>query len=166
MSAHILFEICAAIYLAVITLEFAMRKNWRRLFVEVCAFTFVVVVLLLVNSAGTGRIAFGSSSSPLGTVIILFVATTLGIAARYVFYLKDDLFSWLDFLKPLCISPIVLLPLIGGLQGNGEINTMQVVSLALLAFQNGFFWQAVLAGAKPISQQAGQSVNQTTAEKT
>jgi hypothetical protein len=58
-------------------------------------------------------------------------------------------FSWPDLLKPLCISPIVLLPLIGSVQGMKGLESMQVISFALLAFQNGFFWQVVLERASP-----------------
>lgn len=81
-------------------------------------------------------------------VIIMFVSILFGIAARYIFYLETK-FAWLDFVKPLCISPILLLPLIGSLQGEGKLEAIQTISFALLAFQNGFFWQAVLAQARP-----------------
>jgi hypothetical protein len=67
-------------------------------------------------------------------------------------YLQKEQFSWLDLLKPVTISPIVLLPLMGSVQGVGELKEIQVVSFGLLAFQNGFFWQAVLEGARPVTQ--------------
>jgi hypothetical protein len=38
----------------------------------------------------------------------------------------------------------VLLPLISSVQAAGDLKPMQIVSFTLLAFQNGFFWQAVL----------------------
>jgi hypothetical protein len=78
----------------------------------------------------------------------MFVAILLGVMAQYVFYLKGQ-FSGLDFVKPLCISPILLLPLIGSLQSVKELEPIQLVSFALLAFQNGFFWQTVLQRTKP-----------------
>jgi hypothetical protein len=77
----------------------------------------------------------------------MFAAILLGVAARYIFFLQGS-FSWLDFAKPLCISPILLLPLIGSIQAVKSLEVMQVVSFALLAFQNGFFWQAVLQRAR------------------
>jgi hypothetical protein len=79
----------------------------------------------------------------------MFLATLLGIAARYAFYLPRGRFSWLDFLKPISISPIVLLPLLGSVTGSGSLKDIQVLSFAFLAFQNGFFWQAVLEAARP-----------------
>ena len=57
--------------------------------------------------------------------------------------------SCLDFAEPLCISPILLFPLFGSVQGAEDLQPMQVVSFALLAFQNGFFWQVVLQGGQP-----------------
>ena len=76
----------------------------------------------------------------------MFGAILLGAAARYIFYFKGE-FSWLDFAKPLCISPLLLLPLIGSIQATKDLEPIQLISFALLGFQNGFFWQAVLARA-------------------
>jgi len=81
-------------------------------------------------------------------IIIMFVGILLGTVARYIFYLKSK-FSWLEFAKPLCISPILLLPLVGSVQGVKDLQPMQVVCFALLAFQNGFFWQVVLERTQP-----------------
>jgi hypothetical protein len=78
----------------------------------------------------------------------MFGGILSGIVARHIFYLSKA-FSWLDLLKPLCISPIVLLPLMGSVQGMKELEAIQVVSFALLAFQNGFFWEVILERAKP-----------------
>jgi hypothetical protein len=56
--------------------------------------------------------------------------------------------TWLDFLRPIVVSPMVLLPLIGSLS-SGPLEAIQLFSMALLAFQNGYFWQQVLKDAKP-----------------
>jgi len=82
----------------------------------------------------------------------MFPAILLGIASSHIFHLQRGQFSWLDLLKPVCISPILLLPLMASLQGVGDLNDMQVISFALLAFQNGFFWRVVLTSAKPAMQ--------------
>ena len=151
---RIILELCILIYTAAIVIELFIRRRWLPFVLEAVALLTVIVIGLLINNAATGRVAFGAGTSPVGTVGIMFVATVLGIAARYVFYLQKGQFSWLDFLKPLTISPIALLPLIGSVQSTGELNGMQVISFGVLAFQNGFFWQAVLAGAKPATQTA------------
>lgn len=92
---------------------------------------------------------FGASDtgfSVMFAVVIMLVGICLGILARYVFDADTaETFDWFALLRPLVISPILLLPLIGTLD-EGELQSLQVVSLAVLAFQNGFFWQKVLAG--------------------
>jgi len=86
--------------------------------------------------------------SPFAEIQPVDLGILLGIAARYVFFLQGK-FAWLDFAKPLCISPILLLPLVSSVQTLKSLDPIQVVSFALLAFQNGFFWQAVLQRARP-----------------
>ena len=155
MSLRIVLELCIAVYTAAIVIELLVRRRWLPFALEAIAVLIVIAIALLVNNSATGRVAFGQGTSPVGTVAIMFVSTVCGIAARYVFYLRKGHFSWLDFLKPLTISPIVLLPLIGSVQTTAELTGMQVVSFGVLAFQNGFFWHAVLAGAKPATQASG-----------
>lgn len=152
MSLGTILETCIALYAALILAELFVRKQWLRFVLQAVVLLFVIGIALLVNNAVTGRVAFGQGASPVGTVGIMFLAVVFGIAARYIFYLQKSQFSLLDFFKPVAISPIVLLPLIGSVQTSGELNGMQVVSFALLAFQNGFFWQAVLQGAKPTTR--------------
>jgi hypothetical protein len=149
---RIILETCIALYAALILIELLVRRQWLRFVLQAIVLLFVIGIALLVNSAATGRVAFGQGASPVGTVGMMFLATVCGIAARYIFYLRKNEFSFLGFFKPIAISPIVLLPLVGSVQTTGELNGMQVISFAVLAFQNGFFWQAVLEGAKPPAQ--------------
>ena len=95
----------------------------------------------------TYRQSFGGCASPLMAVALMFIGVLLGIAATYIFHLKRA-FSWRDFARPLVVSPIVLLPLIGSLQG-ASLEPIQVACFSILAFQNGFFWQQVLRDARP-----------------
>jgi hypothetical protein len=145
-----LVEICSAVYFIAIFTELIRRKRWLRFLLEATVYLAVLVVALLINNARTGVVAFGAlDTSPVGAVGIMFVATILGIAAKFLFYLERDQFSWFELLKPIAISPMVLLPLIGSVQANGNLSGMQIISFSVLAFQNGFFWQAVLTAAKP-----------------
>jgi hypothetical protein len=116
-----------------------------------------VYVLGLLHLTSNTPIAFGEISS-LHVLGIMLISTVCGIVARYTFYLENGKFAWLDVLKPLSITPMVLMPLIGSLQWDGTLNTMQTVSFAFLAFQNGFFWQKVLEGAKPAVQTAAPAL--------
>jgi hypothetical protein len=143
-----LLEGCAVLYLTLVVVEFGRTKKVGRFLWQIAILVMLVALALFVSAAGTGIVSFGAGTSPIGTTAMMFAATLLGIAARYIFYLKKP-FSWLDLLKPLCISPIILLPLIGSVQGTKELEPMQLISFGLLAFQNGFFWEVVLERAKP-----------------
>jgi hypothetical protein len=152
MTITAILKICMGLYLVAILIDLARSRRYQRFALELILLVGLVVLDLFITSASTGYIAFGPSTSATVTVLIMFGAILLGVGARYIFYLKGE-FSWLDFAKPLCISPILLLPLIGSIQSVKDLEAMQVVSFALLAFQNGFFWQAVLTRAqKPVKK--------------
>lgn len=144
MSITVILKMCAGLYLAAILVDLLRSRRYKRFLLELIPLIGLLILDVLITSASTGYIAFGSGSSPAVAIWIMFGAILLGVAARYIFYLQGQ-FSWLDFAKPLCISPILLLPLVGSIQAVKDLETMQLVSFALLAFQNGFFWQAVLA---------------------
>lgn len=152
MSIEDILKGCSAVYLLAIALEFAFRRRWIRLVFELAALLVVVAVALLLNNSVSGKVSFGPKESPFFPVGITFVGIIFGIAARYFFYLKPGKFSWLSLIKPIMISPIVLLPLISSVQAGGDLSPMQIVSFTLLAFQNGFFWQAVLDSARPTTR--------------
>jgi len=116
-------------------------------FVTQAAILFVVIVFLKVTTGFPAtRVAFGGVT-PIVAISIMFVCTLIGIAGHYFFYMKGK-FAWRTFLKPLVISPIVLLPLIGSVQGTSDLEYVQMISFGILAFQNGFFWKEVLEHAK------------------
>ena len=155
-----LVEFCSIAYFVVILVELAHRRKWLRFLLEALVLVVLLALALFFGTAGNGAVSMGGpgnvsfgapGTSPIATIAIMFVATVLGIAARFIFYLEKNQFSWIDLLKPIAISPMVLLPLMGSVQTTAELSSMQIISFSLLAFQNGFFWQAVLAAAKPAS---------------
>jgi len=148
MSIAEVLKVCAGLYLAVILLDWLRSRRHKRFLLELLPLIVLLMVDVFLASAGRGYLAFGAGSSPTVVVFVMLGSILLGIAARYIFYLQSK-FSWLDFAKPLCISPILLLPLIASVQAVKDLQAIQVVSFALLAFQNGFFWQAVLERARP-----------------
>jgi hypothetical protein len=96
--------------------------------------------------AAERRVAFGAGWPPELVLGLMFLAVVAGIAGHYAFHRRRD-FSWSSFVRPLVASPIVLLPLIGSLQG-AALEAIQVASFVILAYQNGFFWREVLRDAR------------------
>jgi hypothetical protein len=134
--------LCLALASLLAVLDHVRRPSWRRSLIYVLGIGVIALVLLTRSE----RQAFGGAS-PLLALTLMFIGVLLGIAATYVFNLAGS-FSWRDFARPLVVSPLVLLPLIGSLQG-ANLEPVQLVCFTVLAFQNGFFWQQVLRDAKP-----------------
>lgn len=144
----------AVAVLAVVSLCFLVvdlfRGNRRRGAAGLILLVVFVVILYLTTGfpiPSEGRQSFGGTVSIWWAVATMFVGVVLGMIAQYV-WTKPETFTWLDFLRPIVVSPMVLLPLIGTLSSE-PLEPVQLLSLALLAFQNGFFWQQVLKDAKP-----------------
>lgn len=152
MDSRTVMEICAAAYLFSVAIEFLLRRRWLVFGLELAVLLVVLAIALLLNNSVNGTIRLGEEQSPLVSILILFGATVLGIAARYFFYLKSGEFSWLGLVKPAMISPLVMIPLIASVQTMTTLNATQLVSFGLLAFQNGFFWKTVLDSARPITK--------------
>lgn len=121
-------------------LVFHRRNALKRCLIELALLVAVVVLLNRATGFPTPKQAFGGG--PILAFTIMFVCTVLGMAARYVFY-QDQKFTWGTFLRPLVISPMILLPLVGTMQGIQTFEPIQLISFGLLSFQNGFFWKEV-----------------------
>lgn len=148
MSPIITYTLIAAmgLYGVVILVEFVLSRKPKRFAVEALILLAVAVLLNVATGFPATQQAFGGAS-PLVTIGVMYLCVILGIVARHIFYLKGG-FSWVSLLKPLCISPIVLLPLIGTVQGGSGVEPIQMVSFGILGFQNGFFWELVLQHAR------------------
>ncbi len=151
MSPIVSYILAAALgaYAIIIVGELIINRALRRFVIEAIVLVAVAVVLNLTTGfpIPSSRVAFGGVS-PVLAIVVMFVCVVLGIAAHLVFFQKGRL-AWSAFLKPLVVSPIVLLPLIGSIHGSSDVATIQLISLGLLAFQNGFFWKTVLEHAAP-----------------
>ena len=128
-------------YLLTIIVELLVKSSLKRFVLELGIIVGVVLLLHVTTDFPTPRRAFGGVSS-LAAIGIMFVCTILGIVGHNFFYYKKVV--WQSFLKPLWISPIVLLPLIGSVQATSDIEPIQLISFGILAYQNGFFWNVIL----------------------
>jgi hypothetical protein len=99
------------------------------------------------NAGAIGGMSAGTSDL-FGLYLPLFAAMVLGMCAKVVVDLLDSWDKGLlwghlrNGIVAILVSPIVFLGLLSAGQFSG--NTQTFVVLALLAFQNGFFWQTVL----------------------
>ncbi len=105
-----------------------------------------IIALMVFTDFPDPVVSLGGVSYLTALIIMLFFII-LGMVANYFFY--NETFNFREIIKPLFISPLILLPLIGTLRGSAEIENMQLISLAILSFQNGFFWKEVFNKAKP-----------------
>lgn len=139
---------CSALILVLSTLEAVRTRTakpalWALLLVA----AVLTLLALTVGLQPVTRQPFGEGSDQLLVAGLMFAAVICGIFATYIFNFGGT-FSWRECLRPIVISPLVLLPLLGSLQG-AEMKPLQVVCFVVLAFQNGFFWQHVLKDSKP-----------------
>ena len=148
MSATITYavEFFLGTYLIILLVDVALSRAVWRFFIQLVLAVIVVLVLRATTGFPSYRQSFGGLS-PAITIVVMLVSTVVGIVAQYFFSLKGR-FSWRTFLKPICITPIVLLPLLGTMQTSTNLQTLQVISLAFISFQNGFFWEVVIQHAE------------------
>jgi hypothetical protein len=145
IAVAVLAVLCAALLI----FDFIGGRR-RRAIVGLVLLAIFLIALRLTTGfpvSSSGRIAFGGTIAVGWAVLAMFIGVVLGMIAQYV-WTKPETFTLLDFLRPIVVSPMVLLPLIGSLS-NGPLEPLQMLSLAMLAFQNGYFWQQVLKDAKP-----------------
>lgn len=138
----------SGLYLVLLIVEGIITRSGKRVLIEGLLLAGFLFLLNRITGfpAPSSQQAFGGVS-PLTAIGLMFLCTMLGIMAHYIFYLKGK-FSWRAFLKPLVISPIVFLPLVGSVQSLTGLEPLQMISFAILAFQNGFFWKEVFGRVK------------------
>jgi hypothetical protein len=146
----------SVLFTALILVELILSRRILICIVETAALASGLLLLHWTTGFPVVRVAFGGGSLAL-PIALMFAAVSLGMVAHYFFTLNSG-FSWLTLVKPLCVSPIVLLPLIGSIEAATDLNSVQLVSLTFLAFQNGFFWKAVFTSATPKSTRRQRSV--------
>lgn len=134
------------VFTLIVLVEAAILRDFPKFTLQLLILALVALVLHFTTGfpKSTRLVMFGGTS-PLVAILIMFVCTLLGMVAHYIFYLNNKSFSWLALVKPLVVSPIILLPLVGSMQAQAALEPIQLISIAILAFQNGFFWEAVFA---------------------
>jgi hypothetical protein len=144
LLTHLLL-LSIVLYSLVVIVDIVRKPNWR-LLTE--GLGIIAAFLLLRWSTGFPTVRESFSSLPsVVSVVAMYAFVLLGMAATYFFYLRKE-FAWMSFIRPFLVSPIVLLPLIGTVDNRVDVESTQAICLAILAFQNGFFWRTVFDHAQ------------------
>ena len=94
-------------------------------------------------------------------LVMVFVSILLGMAMKGLFdHLSDESLKakgyWRDTIKAFIVSPIVFLGFATG--GNFQLTSgLSLFVFLCMSFQNGFFWQTILAKAGPTVPQPAKS---------
>lgn len=145
-----------AIYALLILVELFTKRSIKIFFVELFIFLILSGILrVMSDSQELRRIAFGGIS-PITAIIIMFGSIILGIIANHRYVSRK--ISWHSLSRPIVISPMILLPLIGTLPSSTDLESLQLICLSIIAFQNGFFWKTIFErigqymGSAPLDQ--------------
>ena len=128
------------LYSIFLVIEFYNSKKKQTIFIQIVIISVVTVVLFFMTGFPFPKVSFGTTTSIM-TVSIMFGCVIFGIFSNYLFF--STTFTWREFLRPVLISPIVLMPLYGLVEGTPDIQNMKLISLCLISFQNGFFWKVL-----------------------
>jgi hypothetical protein len=139
--------VCFVLYLLLIVIDDVPHRSFARLRKELFGLLVAFLVIHWTTDFPSVRESF-SAVSLICAIVIMFVFVLFGMGANYFFYLKGP-FLWRSFVRPLVVSPMVLLPLIGTVENRSDVGSVQIICLACLAFQNGFFWRTVFEHARP-----------------
>lgn len=141
--------VCIALATFLLLIDIVQGRRMRGIVGLVLLFSFVICLKLTVGfpMPGSRTLAFGGTFPTSIAVVLMFGGVVFGMLGHYI-WRRPTKFSILELARPLVASPIVLLPLIGSLDG-AALQPIQLISLTLLAFQNGFFWPRVLQDVQP-----------------
>ena len=136
---------CMGLYIVLALVDAFARRTWKPLAINLVLLGLFFLILVATTDFPNKPTAFGGIT-PVLAIVVMFVAICLGMAAWYFRTAKKP--TWLNLFKTLVLSPIVLLPMIGTVQGAAAIEPLQLFTLGVLSFQNGFFWETILEQTK------------------
>ena len=108
---------CAGLYLAAILVDLLRSRRYKRFLLELIPLIGLLILDVLITSASTGYIAFGSGSSPAVAIWIMFgaIQATLHLAdsavtARWLNTGREGSRNYaVGFLRPACLPERFLL---------------------------------------------------------
>ena len=137
--------------------QFVQRKKWLQLgIVLVATASYFAAVLYFLGWPGTSVVGKGPEENTRfwAAVTILMICIVLGMMAEAAYSWLDNppakrrkAFDWLGMIKPIFVSPLILIPTIAAFQ-NAQIDLVRLgfpwLMIMLTAFEKGFLWRYYL----------------------
>ena len=135
---------CFAAYVLILVVEAALGHSFGlRTGLQFIGLLAAASAVHWVTGFPVPRQAFGSDVA-IWQLLLTLLCVVLGIVANGMYYHRGE--SWTSIVKPLLLSPMVVIPLLVII--NSDANARDSAVFYGVAFQNGFFWRAVLKNAK------------------
>lgn len=137
------YSSCAYFVMAII--NFVLKTQDKRRIVGILIGAILIGLVVFAFDPFSVVQSFGPP--PILLSLGMLTAIILGVISEYIFNVDRE-FKILEMLRPIVISPILLLPLVGLVNDSETYNTSSVISVLLVSFQNGFFWREIIKRAK------------------
>ena len=137
-------------------LQFRRDRRWPKLLLQCAVVAFIFAAIVHFFSWPNQVISKGPEDDQtfLAAVIAIYLCSVFGMLAEAFYNYLDKSkterkgsFDWGATLKPLFVSPILLIPTIGAFQ-NANIDLMKLdfprLMILLTAFEKGFLWRHYL----------------------
>jgi len=127
-------------YFIYLIFDLATTKRYKYNAIQLLVLALFVTFLNIKTGFPFPKVSFGSVSSEL-TFLLMFVFIIVGMVSNHLFF--NEKLNLGKCLKPILVSPMILLPLYSLIDGIETLESMKTASLCLIAYQNGFFWKVL-----------------------
>lgn len=144
-SQTIALATCIFLYVIYLLYDWISTRRTKVIGLQFGGLILLFLFLRLYFGFPGHKTSFGPETSLLKNILLL-ICIMLGIISSYVF--SRERFHFLECLRPLLISPIILLPLHTLIEKEHDIDLGRMLTLCLIAYQNGFFWKTIFKDSK------------------
>ena len=130
-----------ALYAAYLLAEFWLIRRPRYTALQLTTLVLVAAYFHLSTGFPIPVQSFGSKTSLL-VAALMGICIILGMLSSFFFFPRDGR-GISACVKPLLVSPIILLPLLGLVKTVPDFSSITMLYLCLISYQNGFFWKVV-----------------------
>lgn len=150
--------LASALLLAVLAIkQYGEQKALSRFLIQLVCITVYIVGILYIFGPRKEPVAKGGDEDQrfVAAVVALYVCVIFGMVAESLYFWFDKTpkqrraeFDWGTIIKPLLVSPIVLIPTVAAFQ-NANVDLTKLgfpwLMIMLTAFEKGFLWKHIFA---------------------